>query len=165
VRIPAGSGANPVHALDWRAVKDVHAIVGIATLALNAVAAAWGAVAWMRSDPSIAFWYLLRTAQLSVVVEVVLGVVLLAEGRKPPDSLHYVYAIAPLVIALVTEAMRGSAAEKEVEEVEGDVEALPRREQVLLARRVVVREIGIMTVGVILVVTLLLRAAQSGGAF
>jgi hypothetical protein len=28
---------------------------------------------------------------------------------------------------------------------------------------VVVREIGIMTVGVILVVTLLLRAAQSGG--
>jgi hypothetical protein len=33
---------------------------------------------------------------------------------------------------------------------------------VLLARRVVVREIGIMTVGVILVTTLLLRAAQSG---
>ena len=146
-------------------MKDLHAIVGIATLGLNAVAAVWGGVAWMRSDPSVSFWYVLRVAQLSVVVEVVLGVVLLAEGEKPPDPLHYLYAIAPLVIAVVTEAMRVSAAGREIEELEGDVEALDRREQVLLARRVVVREIGIMTVGVILVTTLLIRAAQSGGAF
>jgi hypothetical protein len=146
-------------------MKDVHAIVGIATLFLNVAAALWGGVAWIRADPSVSFWYVLRVAQLSVVVEVVQGLVLLAEGRKPPDNLHYVYAVAPLVIALVTEAMRGSAAAHELDAVEGDPEQLPRREQVLLARRVVVREIGIMTVGVILIVTLLLRAAQSGGAF
>ena len=148
-------------------MKDVHAIVGIATLGLNAVAAVWGGVAWMRSDPSVSFWYLLRVAQLSVVVEVALGVVLLAEGEKPPDPLHYLYAVAPLVIAVVTEAMRVSAAGREIEELgdDVDVESLDRREQVLLARRVVVREIGIMTVGVILVTTLLIRAAQSGGAF
>ncbi|MEA2274241.1 MAG: hypothetical protein QOI98_2949 [Solirubrobacteraceae bacterium] len=147
-------------------MKDVHAIVGFATLAANVVAAVWGAVAWIRQDPSVSFWYVLRVAQGFVVVEVALGVVLLAEGRSPPDSLHYVYAVAPLVIALVTEAMRGSAATAEIEALgEVDPETLPRRDQVLLARRVVVREIGIMTVGVILVVTLLLRAAQSGGAF
>jgi hypothetical protein len=146
-------------------MKDVHAIVGVACLAANVLAAVWGGVAWMRGDPSVSFWYVLRVAQASVVVEVVLGLVLLLEGRKPPDSLHYVYAVAPLVIALVTEAMRGGAAASELEAVEGDPDALPRREKVLLARRVVVREIGIMTVGVILVVTLLLRAAQSGGAF
>jgi hypothetical protein len=63
----------------------------------------------------------------------------------------------------VTEAMRADAARREVDAIEGDPEELPRREKVLLARRVVVREIGIMTVGVILVVTLLLRAWQSGG--
>jgi hypothetical protein len=62
----------------------------------------------------------------------------------------------------LTEAMRADAARREVYAVEGDPEALPHREKVLLARRVVVREIGIMTVGVILVVTLLLRAWQSG---
>ena len=146
-------------------MKDVHAIVGIATLGLNVVAAVWGAVAWMRADPSVSFWYVLRVAQLSVVVSVVLGLVRLAAGAKPPDSLHYVYGVAPLVIAVVTEAMRAGAAEREVAAVEGDPEDLPHREKVLLARRVVVREIGIMTVGVILVVTLLLRAAQSGGAF
>ena len=148
-----------------RRMKDVHAIVGIATLAANALAAVWGAVAWMRQDPSVWFWYVLRAAQATVVIEVGLGVVLLAQGEQPPDSLHYVYAVAPLVIAFVTEGLRVNAAAAEVEKVEGDPEKLPRREQVLLARRVVVREIGIMTVGVILVVTLLLRAAQSGGAF
>jgi hypothetical protein len=150
-----------------RRMKDLHAIVGIATLALNALAAVWGGVAWARRDPSVSFWPVLRVAQASVVVEVLLGVVLLVEGRSPPDSLHYVYAVAPLVIAFVTEAMRADAARREIDDLGDDVdpEALPRREQVLLARRVVVREIGIMTVGVILVVTLLLRAASSGGAF
>jgi hypothetical protein len=146
-------------------MKDVHAIVGIATLVANALAAVWGGVAWMRNIPSVSFWYVLRVAQAVVVVEVVLGLVLLIQGLKPPDSLHYVYAVAPLVIALVTEAMRAGAAARELEGVDGDPEELSRREKVLLARRVVVREIGIMTVGVILVVTLLLRAAQSGGAF
>jgi hypothetical protein len=140
--------------------------VGIATLAANVAAAAWGGIAWIRQDPSAWFWYVLRVAQAFVAVEVLLGVVLLVEGSSPPDSLHYVYALAALVVGLVTEAMRGTAAVGEVEKL-GDVdpETLPRREQVLLARRVLVREIGIMTVGVILVVTLLLRAASSGGAF
>jgi hypothetical protein len=145
-------------------MKDVHAIAGIATLAINVLAAGWGGVAWMRAIPSISFWYVLRAAQLAVVVEVGFGVVLLAEGEKPPDKLHYLYAVAPLIVALVTEAMRGGAAQKELEGVE-DPDSLSRREKVLMARRVVVREIGIMTVGVILIVTLLLRAAQSGGAF
>jgi hypothetical protein len=143
-------------------VKDVHAIVGIATLGLNALAAVWGAVAWMRADPSVAFWYVLRVGQLSVVVSVVLWSVRLIAGAHPPDKLHYVYGVAPLVIAVVTEAMRADAARREVDALEGDPEELPHREKVLLARRVVVREIGIMTVGVILVVTLLLRAWQSG---
>ena len=148
-------------------MKDIHAIVGAACLALNALAAMWGGVAWARRDPSVSFWPVLRVAQASVVVEVLLGVVLLIQGRKPPDSLHYVYAVAPLVIALVTEAMRADAARREIDELGDDVdpETLTRREQVLLARRVVVREIGVMTIGVILIVTLLLRAASSGGAF
>jgi hypothetical protein len=148
-------------------MKDIHAIVGAACLALNALAALWGGVAWARRDPSVSFWPVLRLAQASVVIEVLLGVVLLIDGRKPPDSLHYVYAVAPLVVALVTEAMRADAARREIDELGDDVdpEALPRREQILLARRVVVREIGIMTVGVILITTLLLRAASSGGAF
>jgi hypothetical protein len=63
-------------------------------------------------------------------------------------------------VALVTEGMRVGAAQRELEEVD-DFEALERRDQVLLARRIVLREIGVMTIGTLLVVTLMLRAAGS----
>ena len=142
----------------------VHETFAIVTLAANVVAAVWGAVAWSRGIPSRAFWYMLRVAQATVVVQVIIGLALLAEGHRAPDELHYVYAVSPLIVALVTEAMRFGASQRELEEVDDPV-ALPRRERILLARRIVMREIGIMTVGLILVVTLLLRAAQSGGLF
>jgi len=131
-------------------------------LATNSFAAAWGIAAWARHIPSVWFWYLLRVAQAVVIVQVALGLFLLiGQGKRAPDDLHYLYGVAPLLVSLVTEGMRAGAAQRELEEV-GDPEALPRREQVLLARRVVRREMGIMTVGLILIVTLVLRALATG---
>jgi hypothetical protein len=143
-------------------LSQVHLIVGIAVLASNLVAGAWGGVAWLRREPSVIFWYLLRAAQATVVVQVLLGMALLAGGRRAPDSLHFLYGVAPLVVALVSEAMRVGAAQRELAEA-GDLEALERREQALLARRVVMREMGIMAVGALLIVTLALRAAGTSG--
>ena len=145
-------------------MTDVHVALGVAVLGLNALAGGWGAVAWARRVPSVWFWYLLRVAQASVVVQVLLGLILLAQQREPPDGLHYVYGIAPLVVTLVSEGMRAGAAHRELEDVE-DIDALERREQVAIARRVVLREMGVMTIGTILIVTLALRAASSGGLF
>ena len=55
-------------------------VVGIAVLATNLVAAAWGAIGWARRNAraSIVFWPLLRAAQATVVVQVVLGLLLVA---------------------------------------------------------------------------------------
>lgn len=145
-------------------MRQVHEVLGIAVLATSAATAVWGAVAWSRGVPSSIFWYLLRVAQVVVVIEVVAGVVLSAGGSKPPDTLHYVYGVAPLVVSLVTEAMRAGSAQAETQHLD-DFEALPRREQIMIARRIVIREMAIMTVGSILIVTLALRAAQSGGLF
>jgi hypothetical protein len=139
-------------------------VLGVLVLASNALAAVWGGIAWLRGQPSVGFWYVLRVAQASVVVQVVLGLILLARGSRPPDALHYLYGIAPLLVTLVTEAMRFGAAERELEDVD-DVDALERREQVLLARRVVMREMAIMSVGTLLIVTLALRAAAVDGGF
>jgi hypothetical protein len=139
--------------------------VGIAVLVTNVVAAAWGGIAWARHVTSVAFWYLLRTAQTVVVVQVALGLFLLiGQGRRASSDLHYLYGVSLLVVALVSEGLRASAAEREIDQsgIE-DVEALERREQVLLARRVVRREMGIMTVGAILIGTLALRAYTTGG--
>jgi hypothetical protein len=141
-------------------VPGIHETFAFVTLAANVVAAAWGAFVWSRGIPSRAFWWVLRVAQLSVVIQVILGLALLAGGHRPVDDLHYLYAVIPLIVAVVTEAMRLGASQRELEEVD-DPEALPRRERILLARRIVLREIGIMTVGVLLVVTMLIRAIQT----
>jgi hypothetical protein len=131
--------------------------VGFVVLALNAVAAAWGGIAWLRRDPSTGFWYVLRAAQAAVVAQAVLGGVLLA-GGEDADGLHLFYGLTPLFISFLTEGMRVQAAQVELAEVE-DIEALERREQVQIARRVVMREMGVMTIGTLMIVTLSLRAA------
>jgi hypothetical protein len=138
--------------------------LGIAVLASNAVAAGWGAVAWLRKDAraSIPFWPLLRVAQATVVVQAVVGFVLLARGASAPDGLHAAYGIAPLIVSLVSEGMRVGVAQRELEGVD-DLEALDRGEQIAVARRVALGEMAVMTVGALLIVTLALRAYQTGG--
>ncbi len=138
--------------------------LGIGVLVSNLVAAAWGVVGWLRKDAaaSIVFWPLLRVAQSLVVVQVLVGLLLLARGASAPDGLHVAYGVAPLIVTLVSEAMRAGIAQRELEGVE-DVDALDRAEQVSLARRVALGEMGVMTVGVLLILTLALRAFQTGG--
>jgi hypothetical protein len=139
----------------------LHEILGVAVLAANGVAAAWGAIAWSRGEPSTLFWYLLRGAQATVVVEAVVGTVLAIQGRHA-DAIHYVYGIAPLVVSLVSEGTRITVASHEMAQVD-DPDALERRDRILMARRIVLREIGVMTIGAILIVTLGLRAWATGG--
>ena len=138
--------------------------LGIAVLVSNAVAAGWGGVGWLRKDAraSITFWPLLRIAQATVVVQAVVGFVLLARGASAPDGLHAAYGIAPLVISLVSEGMRAGVAQRELEGVD-DLDALDRGEQVAVARRVALGEMAVMTVGALLILTLALRAYQTGG--
>jgi len=138
--------------------------VGIAVLVTNAVAAGWGAVGWLRKNAraALVFWPLLRAAQASVVVQVVVGLLLVASGESAPDGLHIVYGISPLIVSLVSEGMRAGVAHRELEGVE-DVDALERSRQIALARRVALGEMGVMTVGALLILTLALRAYQTGG--
>ena len=143
-------------------MSGLHQWVGIAVLATNGAAGAWGAVAWIRRDPSVWFWYLLRAAQAAVAVQVVLGLLLLARGETAPDGLHVAYGVAPLLITLFSEGMRLGAAQRELEDV-GDLEALDRSEQVAIARRVALAEMAVMTIGALLILTLALRAYATGG--
>ena len=140
----------------------VHMWIGIAVLATNGAAGVGGALLWLRREIANWFWVLLRMAQAAVAVQVVLGLVLLARGEVAPDGLHLAYGIAPLVITLVSELMRLGAAQRELEGVP-DVESLQRSEQIVIARRVALAEIGVMTVGALLILTLALRAYQTGG--
>jgi hypothetical protein len=135
--------------------------VGIGVLVTNGVAGIWGAVAWLRKDPSVWFWYLLRAAQATVVVQALLGFGLLAQGLRADDGLHAVYGFSPLLITLISEGMRVGVAQRELEDVE-DLDALERSEQIAIARRVALAEMGVMTIGVLMILTLALRAYQTG---
>jgi len=143
-------------------VTGLHVAVGVAVVVTNALAGGWGGVAWLRKDPSPVFWVLLRVAQVVTVVQVVIGFALYSTGNRPESQLHYVYGVAPLVVAFASEAMRVGAAQRELADV-GDVHALEESEQIVLARRVVLREMGIMAVGALLILTLALRAAVTSG--
>lgn len=143
-------------------MSTVHAVLGVSVLASNLLAGGWGAVAWTRHEPSVVFWYLLRVAQALVAIQVVLGFILFARGLRAPDGLHVIYGLSPLLVTLFSEGMRVGAAQAVLQEVE-DVDALDDASRRTVARRVVMREMGVMTIGTLLIVTLSLRAVQSGG--
>ena len=145
-------------------MEDVHIAVGVAVLASNLVAGAWGSAAWIRQRPSVAFWYLLRVAQAAVVVQAAVGAILLISGREAPDGLHYLYGVLPLLVTLLAEAARSGAAGRELTGL--DFESLPKDRQRLIALAIVRRETGIMAVSALIVLFLALRAAgTSGGLF
>jgi hypothetical protein len=142
-------------------MATVHLVVGIAVLITNLAAGAVGGYAWFQSRPSVAFWYLLRVAQTSVVLQLLLGTILLLAGHEAPDDLHYVYGVLPLAVALLAEAMRAGAAERELEGL--DFDSLPVDRQRLFANAIVRRETGIMAVSALVVFFLALRAAGTSG--
>ena len=145
-------------------MEDVHLAIGISVLVSNLVAGGWGAVAWLRQRPSVAFWYLLRVAQATVVLQVAAGTILLLSGREASDGLHYVYGLLPLLVTLLAEGARAGAAERELTGL--DFESLPKARQHLIAMAIVRRETGIMAVSALIVLFLALRAVgTSGGLF
>jgi ABC-type phosphate transport system auxiliary subunit len=144
-------------------MAEVHLVVGVSLIALNLLAAAWGGIAWLRDRASIAFWYMLRAAQVSVFVQVMLGALLVVTGHEAAAGLHYLYGVLPLPVSLFAEAARTGAAEREIGELE--FETLPADQQRTIALAIVRREMGIMTVSCIVIFFLALRAAGTSSAF
>jgi hypothetical protein len=142
-------------------VLTVHVTVGIAVVAANLLAGAWGGAAWVRREPSVGFWYALRVAQAAVVLQVGLGAILLLSGREASSGLHYLYGVLPLGVSLLAEAARAGAAEREL--VGLDFESLPKQRQHAIAVAIVRRETGIMAVSALVIFLLALRAATTGG--
>ena len=137
----------------------VHLVVGIAVIACNLTAGAWGGVSWLRREPSVGFWYALRIAQVAVVLQVGLGAILLLSGREAPSGLHYLYGVLPILVSLLAEAARAGAADREL--VGLDFESLPRNRQRLIAFAIARRETGIMAVSALVIFLLALRAATT----
>jgi heme A synthase len=143
----------------------VHLVVGVSLIVLNLFAFAFGGVAWLRSRPSVPFWYLLRAAQVAVFLQALLGGLLVFTGHEATEDLHYLYGILPLVVSFLAEGARAGAAQRELADLEVDFEDLPADQQQSLALSIVRREVGIMAVSCGVILFLGLRAAASSSAF
>jgi hypothetical protein len=142
-------------------VVTVHVVNGILVLALSLVAGAWGSWAWIRREPTVVFWYLLRAMQVAVVLQVAFGSILLLAGRSAPSGLHYLYGVLPLLVSLLAEGLRAGISERELEGLDFDSLPADRRRAVALA--IVRRETGAMAVSALVVFLLALRAVGTAG--
>jgi len=144
-------------------VTAVHITLGVAVVAVNLAAGAWGAWAWWQERPAPGFWPLLRTGQALVAVEAALGGALILGGEELPP-LHLVYGLTPLAVALFAEQLRAVAAQTELDRRGLDgrdaVAALSEEERRGLVRAIVRREIGVMAASAVVVALLGVRASE-----
>jgi len=137
-------------------MHSTYLALGLAVIALNLIAGATGAAAWLRHRLAIVFWYLLRAAQVGTLVFVLFETVLYIGGLRADDGLHYLYVLLPVIASLLAEGMRGASASQELGEV--DFKTLSEEQQQEVAVLIVRRETGVMTVACFVIAFLVWRA-------
>ena len=143
-------------------MPEVHLVVGVCLIAANLVAGVWGGYSWLERRPSAGFWYALRIAQATVILQALLGLALAFSGHHA-DKLHYLYGALPLVVSLLAELVRAGAAAQELGEL--DVHSVPAERQTEIAVAIIRRETGIMATACLVIFLLALRAAGTSSAF
>jgi hypothetical protein len=143
-------------------MHDAAAVAALATAALNAVAAAFGAWRWWSVAPSRTFWVLARTGQAAAIALAIVAGVLAAMGFQPADGLFWLYALLPVAVSFVAEQFRIASAQtvldtRELEDPEavGRLDDAGQRSVVLAILR---REMGVVALAAAVVAFLALRA-------
>ncbi len=81
---------------------SVHEVVGGVAIAICVLAALIGGYAyWRRRGVGRVTTHALALAQTALVAQVGIGLLLLADDRRAPDTLHYAYGTMALGAALV----------------------------------------------------------------
>ncbi|HEY7268133.1 MAG TPA: hypothetical protein VH501_10590 [Solirubrobacterales bacterium] len=143
-------------------MPEVHLVVGVGLIAANLVAGAWGGYSWLERKPSAGFWYALRIAQATVILQTLLGLLLVFSGHHASE-LHILYGVLPIVVSLLAEIVRLGSASAELSEL--DVHSLPPERQTQIAMVILRRDTGIMATACLVIFLLALRAAGTSSAF
>jgi len=78
-----------------------HHWLAFGVIGVAALAAVWGATTYLRrTEPGATLGHLLALVQTVLVAQVGLGLLLLGDGRRAPDDLHYVYGTLALLVVL-----------------------------------------------------------------
>jgi hypothetical protein len=88
-------------------MPEVHMILGASVILVNLGVAVWGFVAYRRNaPPGPAFMQCLALAQTLVIGQAFLGLLLLSDGYRPADKLHFAYGLLPLLAVAYPYALR-----------------------------------------------------------
>lgn len=79
---------------------SVHEWLGVAVLVVCATAGVLGLVAYRRGRVGGVVSHALVLAQTVLVAQAAVGLVLLSDGRRAPDELHYAYGAIALAVVL-----------------------------------------------------------------
>jgi hypothetical protein len=143
-------------------MNAVHMVVGFAALAFTAAAALLGAWCWWRVQRTQVFWWLLRVGQATIVLTVLLGGIDDLGHHKAP-GLHVLYGVLPMLVSLIAEQLRVSAAQMVLDargyRSASEVGKLPGDEQQVVVLSILQRELAVMTLAAIVNIVLLARAA------
>ena len=81
---------------------DLHRLLAGLVIGVCTLAAAFGGVTyWRRRAAPPLLAHALALAQTLLVAQVAVGLLLLSDGRRAADQLHYVYGTLALTVALV----------------------------------------------------------------
>jgi hypothetical protein len=80
---------------------ELHQINAVVLIATNLLAGGWGGSYLLRKRyPGRVYAHLLAAGQALLIAQVALGLLLLSDGRRAPDDLHYLYGALALGAAL-----------------------------------------------------------------
>jgi hypothetical protein len=82
-------------------VRDLHALNAVVLIAANLLAFGWGLYFIVRKrPPGRIYAHTLALAQALLIAQVAFGLLLLSEGRRVADDLHYLYGVLSLLAVL-----------------------------------------------------------------
>jgi hypothetical protein len=82
-------------------VRDLHALNGVVLIAANLLAVVWGGSYVLRKRlPGRVYAHVLALGQALVIAQVAFGLLLLSDGRRVADDLHYLYGALALAAVL-----------------------------------------------------------------
>jgi hypothetical protein len=78
-----------------------HEVVGVCVLVAAGAATIWGAAVFVRRrEPGRLLGHVIALVQTLLIAQVGLGLLLVSDGRKAADDLHYVYGTLALAAVL-----------------------------------------------------------------
>jgi len=155
------------------ALSAAYTALALAAIALSLLAAGAGLFSWQRRKPSVAFWYLLRVAQVVTGLFVLFAAVVYATGHRADDGLHYLYVFLPVAVSFMAELIRGASAGQELgdrlspsepksnQELGELFARLDPAEQEKIGLAIIRRETAVMSIACLVIAFLLWRAIET----